>query len=117
MYGVGIAEQISQNLESYEATVESTSASVDNMTLIGNEDSDIAFALADTASDAVAASATTGGNAFKTIMTWKYTLPAFLVLFPNGEALLLQGPPLQTALAFAVSALAVAPWRSRRACG
>ena len=53
VYGGGIAEQISQNLEGFEAAAESTSASVDNMTLIGNEDSDIAFALADTASDAV----------------------------------------------------------------
>ena len=67
-----------------------------------------------TALAAVAASAITGGNAFKTMMmTWKYTLPAFLVPFafvlsPNGEALLLQGTPLQIALTFAVSALAVA---------
>lgn len=66
-----------------------------------------------TALAAVAASAITGGNAFKTMMmTWKYTLPAFLVPFafvlsPNGEALLLQGSPLQIALTFLVSALAV----------
>ena len=53
VYGGGLAEQITQNLEGVEAAAESTSASVDNMTLIGNEDSDIAFALADTASDAV----------------------------------------------------------------
>ena len=60
-----------------------------------------------------AASAITGGNAFKTMMlTWKYTLPAFLVPFafvlsPNGEGLLLQGSPLQIGLTFLVSALAV----------
>lgn len=60
-----------------------------------------------------AAAAITGGNAFKTMMlTWKYTLPAFLVPFafvlsPNGEGLLLQGSPLQIGLTFLVSALAV----------
>ena len=53
VYGGGLAEQITQNLEGFEAAAESTSASVDNMTLVGNGDSDIAFALADTASDAV----------------------------------------------------------------
>ena len=47
------------------------------------------------------------------MLTWKYTLPAFLVPFafvlsPNGEGLLLQGPVGTVALAFAVSALAVA---------
>jgi TRAP-type uncharacterized transport system fused permease subunit len=67
-----------------------------------------------TALAAVAASAVTGGNAFKTMMlTWKYTLPAFLVPFafvlsPNGEGLLLSGTPLQVGLTFLVSALAVA---------
>ena len=50
-----------------------------------------------TAVVAVAVSAITGGNAFKTMMlTWKYTLPAFLVPFAfllslNGEGLLLDG--------------------------
>jgi TRAP transporter 4TM/12TM fusion protein len=66
-----------------------------------------------TALAAVAAAAITGGNAFKTMMlTWKYTLPAFLVPFalvlsPNGQALLLEGSPLQILLTFLVSALAV----------
>jgi TRAP-type uncharacterized transport system fused permease subunit len=66
-----------------------------------------------TALAAVAAAAITGGNAFKTMMlTWKYTLPAFLVPFalvlsPNGQALLLEGSPLQIILTFLVSALAV----------
>jgi TRAP transporter 4TM/12TM fusion protein len=61
-----------------------------------------------------AAAAITGGNAFKTMMlTWKYTLPAFLVPFalvlsPNGEGLLLQGSPLQIGATFLASALAVA---------
>jgi TRAP transporter 4TM/12TM fusion protein len=66
-----------------------------------------------TALSAFAAAAITGGNAFKTMMlTWKYTLPAFLVPFafvlsPNGEGLLLQGSPLQIGLTFLVSAVAV----------
>jgi TRAP transporter 4TM/12TM fusion protein len=67
-----------------------------------------------TALSAVAASAITGGNAFKTMMlTWRYTLPAFLVPFafvlsPNGEALLMQGSVLEILLVLAVSVVAVA---------
>lgn len=53
VYGGALADQITQNIEGTEATAESTSASVDNMTLIGNGESDLAFALADTAADAV----------------------------------------------------------------
>ena len=53
VYGGALADQITQNVEGVEATAESTSASVDNMTLIGEESSDIAFSLADTAADAV----------------------------------------------------------------
>jgi TRAP transporter 4TM/12TM fusion protein len=67
-----------------------------------------------TALAAVASAAVTGGNAFKTMMmTWKYTLPAFLVPFafvlaPNGRALLgLEGLGA-TVAATAVSAAAVA---------
>jgi TRAP-type uncharacterized transport system fused permease subunit len=46
------------------------------------------------------------------MMTWKYTLPAFLVPFafvlsPHGEGLLLQGSPLQIGLTVLVSAVAV----------
>ena len=67
-----------------------------------------------TALSAFAAAAITGGNAFKTMMlTWKYTLPAFLVPFAfvltdNGEGLLLQGSVGTVVLAFTVSAIAVA---------
>ncbi|XVQ07454.1 TRAP transporter permease [Spirillospora sp. CA-255316] len=67
-----------------------------------------------TALAAVAAAAITGGNAFKTMMlTWKYTLPAFLVPFafvlaPEGRALLWQAPWPQVLTALAVSAVAVA---------
>jgi uncharacterized protein len=53
VYGGGLAEQITRNLEGVEATAEATSASVDNMLLIADEASDVAFTLADTAQDAV----------------------------------------------------------------
>jgi TRAP transporter TAXI family solute receptor len=53
VYGGGLANLISSSLEGYEATAEVTSASVDNMTLIGDERTALAFTLADTASDAV----------------------------------------------------------------
>jgi uncharacterized protein len=52
VYG-GIAEQIGEHLDGYQATAEVTSASVDNMYLIADGKSDLAFALADTAADAV----------------------------------------------------------------
>jgi uncharacterized protein len=53
VYGGGLAKLISSSLEGYEATAEVTSASVDNMNLIADEKTAIAFTLADTASDAV----------------------------------------------------------------
>jgi uncharacterized protein len=53
VYGGGLAKLISSSLEGYEATAEVTSASVDNMTLIADEKTAVAFTLADTASDAV----------------------------------------------------------------
>ncbi|MDH2426557.1 TRAP transporter fused permease subunit [Sphaerisporangium sp. TRM90804] len=67
-----------------------------------------------TALSAFAASAITGGNAYRTMMaTWKYTLPAFLVPFafvltPAGSALLAQGTAGEILTAVAVSAIAVA---------
>jgi TRAP transporter 4TM/12TM fusion protein len=67
-----------------------------------------------TALAAVAAAAITGGDAFKTmLMTWRYTLPAFLVPFAfvltgNGGALLGLAPWPQVLLATAVSIAAVA---------
>lgn len=66
-----------------------------------------------TALAAVAASAVTGANSFRTMMaTWKYTLPAFLVPFAfvltaNGEALLFQAHWTNVLLATAMCALAV----------
>lgn len=53
VYGGALADQITQNVEGVEATAEATSASVDNMQLIADESSDVAFSLADTAADAV----------------------------------------------------------------
>ena len=52
-YGGAMANVLSDHLEDVEVTAEVTSASVDNMILIGNGDVDLAFTLADTAFDAV----------------------------------------------------------------
>jgi TRAP transporter TAXI family solute receptor len=60
VYGGGLADLVTDQIEGVEATAEVTSASVDNMLLIGDESSDVAFALADTAADAVK-----GAGAFK----------------------------------------------------
>jgi TRAP transporter 4TM/12TM fusion protein len=66
-----------------------------------------------TALAAVAASAITGGNAFRTmVQTWKYTLPAFLVpcafvLSPRGEALLLEAGAADIAIGLVAGALGV----------
>lgn len=54
VYGGALADQITQNVEGVEATAESTAASVDNMLLIADGSSDLAFVSADTAADAVA---------------------------------------------------------------
>jgi uncharacterized protein len=53
VYGGGLADVISDELDGYQATAETTSASVDNMKLIAQKDSDVAFTLADSAIDAV----------------------------------------------------------------
>ena len=53
VYGGGLAKVISENLDGYKATAETTSASVDNLILIKDGGSDIAFTLGDTALDAV----------------------------------------------------------------
>ena len=49
--GGGLANVLSKNLPAVEATAEVTSASVDNIKLIGARKADVAFSLADTASD------------------------------------------------------------------
>lgn len=67
-----------------------------------------------TALSAFAASAITGGKPVKTMwLTWKYTLPAFLVPFvfvlaPLGEGLLFQGGAWTIALATGTAAVGVA---------
>lgn len=53
VYGGGIAAEITEDLDGYQATAEATSASVDNMILVANGSSDLGFTLADTAADAV----------------------------------------------------------------
>lgn len=66
-----------------------------------------------TALSPFAAAAITGGNAFRTMMlTWKYTLPAFLVplaftLTPEGAGLLLLAPGAGTVWTVCTAALAV----------
>jgi TRAP-type uncharacterized transport system fused permease subunit len=67
-----------------------------------------------TALSPFAAAALTGANPFETMMlTWKYTLPAFLVPFvftlsPRGTGALLQGPLEDIVVTCATAALAVA---------
>jgi hypothetical protein len=53
-YGGGIAKVISDHLEGVEATAEVTSGTVDNLILLANRESDLAFALADSLDDAAA---------------------------------------------------------------
>ena len=59
--GGGLAQLISKYLPDTQATAEVTSASVDNMRLIGAKRADIAFTLADTAYDAFTGQATFQG--------------------------------------------------------
>lgn len=51
--GGGLAQELSENIEGVTATAQETSASVDNMRLIGSGEAHIAFVLGDTAVDAV----------------------------------------------------------------
>ena len=53
VYGGGLAKVISRTSTGYRATAETTSASVDNLILIKEGSSDIAFTLGDTALDAI----------------------------------------------------------------
>jgi len=67
-----------------------------------------------TALSPFAASAITGGKPVKTMwLTWKYTLPAFLVPFVfvlarEGEGLLLQGEPVTIAIAIVSASVGIA---------
>ncbi|MDP8904745.1 MAG: TAXI family TRAP transporter solute-binding subunit [Chloroflexota bacterium] len=60
--GGGLAQELSENIEGVTATAQETSASVDNMLLIGQGQADIAFVLGDTAADAVEGRADFDGN-------------------------------------------------------
>jgi len=60
--GGGLAQLISKYIPNTQATAEVTSASVDNMRLIGARRADIAFTLADTAYDAYKGEAVFRGN-------------------------------------------------------
>ena len=53
VYGGGLADLLSDELPDSPTTAETTSASVDNLVLVANGDSDLAFALEDSAIDAV----------------------------------------------------------------
>jgi TRAP transporter 4TM/12TM fusion protein len=67
-----------------------------------------------TALSPFAAAALTGGNPFKTmILTWKYTLPAFIVPFvftltPEGPAVLMRGSAGQIAIVTSLAAVGTA---------
>ncbi|MGV9773387.1 TAXI family TRAP transporter solute-binding subunit [Streptosporangium sp. NPDC003464] len=52
--GGALADQIGKNIPGYQATAEATGASVENIQRVVRGDSDLAFALADSAADAVA---------------------------------------------------------------
>jgi TRAP-type uncharacterized transport system fused permease subunit len=83
-----------------------------------------------TALSPFAAAALTGGNPFRTMMvTWKYTLPAFLVPFvftlqPDGMGVLLVAPPqtivltsLTAAAGVGSVAIGAGGWLRRQATG
>jgi TRAP transporter TAXI family solute receptor len=53
VYGGGLADLLTDTLPDSPTTAETTSASVDNLLLVANGDSDVAFSLADSAIDAV----------------------------------------------------------------
>jgi TRAP transporter TAXI family solute receptor len=74
VYGGGLADVLSDELPDSPTTAETTSASVDNLLLVANGESDIAFTLGDTAIDAVR-----GDEAFPR----KEPLRALGTLYPN----------------------------------
>src|SRR5688572_3164094 len=74
VYGGGLADLLSDELPDSPTTAETTSASVDNLLLVANGDSDIAFSLSDSAVDAVR-----GQNTFDEALP----LRALATLYPN----------------------------------
>jgi len=74
VYGGGLADLLSDELPDSPTTAETTSASVDNLLLVANGDSDIAFSLSDSAIDAVE-----GNESFEEPLP----LRALATLYPN----------------------------------
>jgi uncharacterized protein len=74
VYGGGLADLLTDELPDSPTTAETTSASVDNLLLVANGDSDIAFSLADSAIDAVEGSESFGEP---------QPLRALATLYPN----------------------------------
>jgi TRAP transporter TAXI family solute receptor len=74
VYGGGLADLLSDELPDSPTTAETTSASVDNLLLVANGDSDVAFSLADSAIDAVE-----GNESFEQPLG----LRALATLYPN----------------------------------
>ena len=62
-YGGGLAKVLNEQLPRVRATAEVTAASVDNLKLIRDNKADIAFTLADTLADAIAARGVFAGGA------------------------------------------------------
>lgn len=62
-YGGGIAKLLNENLPGVRASAEVTAASVDNLKLIRDNKADLAFTLADTLADAIAARGVFAGSA------------------------------------------------------
>jgi uncharacterized protein len=74
VYGGGLADLLSDELPDSPTTAETTSASVDNLLLVANGDSDVAFALADSTIDAVE-----GNESFEQPLNVR----ALATLYPN----------------------------------
>ena len=74
VYGGGLADLLSDELPESPTTAETTSASVDNLVLVAEGESDVAFSLADTAIDAVE-----GNESFEQPLP----LRALATLYPN----------------------------------
>lgn len=75
VYGGGLADLMTDEMPDSPTTAETTSASVDNLFLVGGGDSDLAFTLADTAIDAVQ-----GREAFS---EERVPVQALATLYPN----------------------------------
>jgi uncharacterized protein len=73
--GGGLANVLSKNLPGVQATAEVTGGSVDNLKLIGSGQSEVGFAMADAALDAL-----NGEDKFK---SGKIPVRALMVLYPN----------------------------------